>query len=84
MTEQKKKVGLKAILTYPVWLPWQSEALHRRNVEEWMKLHGLKEWPKVEVNITKNIFGAKLKNKKTGEVIELDKNQYEIIEDRGE
>lgn len=66
-------------ITRPIWLPWIPEDMYRRNLQEWKESHGLIEKPKVTINITKNIYGAKVKNKKTGEILELNEDDYEMV-----
>ena len=79
-----EKPSLFAWLTKPIWLPWIDEVTHRRNMEEWERIHGISQGPRTQINLIKNInINIKLKNKKTGEIIELKPEDYEIVEDGG-
>lgn len=78
MDIEKKGSTLKWI-TRPIWLPWISEETHRRNLAQWEKEHGIDSGP--QLNLTKNVFVGKVRNKKTGQVIDLNDEDYEFLEE---
>lgn len=71
-------------ITQPIRLPWIPEDIYQKEREEWKERHELIERPKITINMTKNIFGMKLKNKKTGEVFDINCDDFEIIKKNDE
>lgn len=80
MTEEKSNwERFMTWISRPIRLPWIPEETYRRDLEDWKERHHLIEKPKVTINVTKNIYGAKIKDKKTGKIIELNEDEYEIV-----
>ena len=75
-----KNISFWQWLRRPIWLPNISEEAYFKSLDQWNKEAGIET--KVEVNITNNFLV--LKNKKTGEIINLKKEDYEIWESKNE
>lgn len=66
----------------PVRMPWDDLERYQREVARWEREVGINQGPKNQVNITNNYF--QLRNKKTGEIIQVTDEEYEVIDDEAD
>ena len=80
MTKQKtwRDLTIWEKLRRPVKMVWGDDESYNKAIAQWNKEVGIDAGPKTVINVTKNIFA--LKDKKTGKIIDIDPDEYEVIE----
>ena len=79
MTEQiKPKIRIRDLLRRPIKLFTTTDEDYDKAMVQWNKEVGIDAGPKTVINLTQNVYT--LKNKKTGELIKLKPEDYEVIE----
>lgn len=75
---KKEKIPLRDLLRRPIKLFTTSDEDYEKALIQWNKEVGIEAGPKTVINLTQNVYT--LKNKRTGELIKLKPEDYEVIE----